>query len=66
MTASDRHVRAFDRSVRARSLEAVDMAAPMIELGRDLARLIDRDGITVRPLTMYRAVLSELRRYPRG
>jgi hypothetical protein len=63
---SQRHIRAFNRSVRARRLEDVDVAAPMIELGRDLARLIDRDGITVRPVTMYRAVLGELRRYARG
>ena len=63
---SQRHIRAFNRSIRARRLDEVDVVAPMVELGRDLARTLDRAGVSVRPVSMYRAVLAELRRFTRG
>ncbi|WP_295788699.1 hypothetical protein [uncultured Microbacterium sp.] len=65
-TRSQRHIRALNRSIRARRLDEVDVAAPMVELGRDLARTLDRAGVSARPVSMYRAVLGELRRYARG
>ncbi|KAA9134836.1 hypothetical protein [Microbacterium caowuchunii] len=60
---AQRHLRAFNRAVKARRLDTSDEAAPLVELGRDLARSLDADGVAVRSVSAYRAVLKEIRRY---
>jgi len=60
---AQRHLRAFNRAVKARALDTVDLAAPVVELGRDLARALDSEGVSARAVSSYRAVLRELRRY---
>jgi len=62
--SSQRHLRALNRSLRARGLEADDVAAPWVELAKDLARDLDAHGISgvsAGTLGAYRGVLRELR-----
>lgn len=61
---SQRHLRALNRSLRARGLDVDDLAAPWVVLARDLARELDVHGIAEAPsgvLGAYRGVLRELR-----
>jgi hypothetical protein len=60
---SQRHLRALNRSLRARGFDVDDLAAPWVVLARDLARELDAHGIVAAPsgvLGAYRALLGEL------
>ena len=66
--AGRRHLVAFNRSVRAHGLADADLAADVVELGRDLARKLDRSvgpDLSVRLIADYRAVINELERRSR-
>ncbi len=62
--ASRRHLVAFNRMLRTRGLEDDPRVAPLVELGRDLARVLDAKGLSVRPLGSYMAVLRAIERVP--
>ncbi|WP_067194926.1 hypothetical protein [Microbacterium sp. XT11] len=62
--SSQRHLRALNRSLRARGLDTDDVAAPWVELVKDLARDLDAlgiAGVSSGVLSAYRGVLRELR-----
>lgn len=61
--ASQRHLRAFNRLVRAQGLDESGAVAPLVVLARDLARELDASGPTLRLVADYRAVLKELGRW---
>jgi hypothetical protein len=62
--SSQRHLRALNRSLRARGLDVDDVAAPWVELAKDLARDLDAygiGGVSAGTLGAYRGVMRELR-----
>lgn len=64
--ASQKHLRAVNRSVRASGLDKDDAAAAIVELARDFARQLDAkgiNGVSARDLSGYRSVIRMLAQY---
>lgn len=65
---SQTYLRAFNRAVRARNQDADDVVAPLVALGRDVARQLD-SGLSeaglVRQIGFFRVILNELRKAAR-
>lgn len=62
--ATQRHLRAMNRALKATGADRDPIYAPFVELARDLARQMDSSAGTAstRNLAAYRAVLKELGR----